>query len=628
MKKFLCFLLALCAVLPFSILCVFAETSSGEDLLKELATLKIDGQEFSLDDYPKDNTDTNLYLITAAERNFRSASDSPGYSFELYFYNPAGIEITDSTVNGLSASFDMDDENYLFYQLMLISKTEDNLFLKFRVAKHIDKTSYSDFLLKHKDPTESRVYNLVQVRLVVRGVLRKYDIAKAYVFAGYDFNNTLTCRADDLEVIKTTLHSSVWRSQYNIGDPYTFEQIATAYFTIPREYITKYGELFSLKATFDEYRSTPIIVTNSADFNSRTNVVSALQSGGAAPDGFRMYYGYLRSFIMGTSAVGVSYDWLYGVDPDASSYALYSVNEQCNSIFYYFYSPQLSFVGSGDDKKLYSAVSSADFAKYVSAHSGGSKVTVNPNLYESSKSYQSLETSKDEVYEKLTQTYREGNWFQRLIGKKYIETSSGSVKIEKIQVIDNPSDYVYATASQMEALYLNYNDVDEFQDVCQEAVDNDCIVVCYHFAESDYEVHELGVSPKLGDKDEDHSVWMAQQTFYYNFSVLSATFHRDGESHTVPVSSTSINVIGGVDATKPASPLLPEFPDFDDFKEKALQILKIVGFVLIAVAVIWLLVKFVVPLLSPIISAIVTVVTAPFKAISKRRKQKNDRKNE
>ena len=616
-KKVICFALSCIILLSLFSFFVSAETTDSDKLLQELSTLKIGEDAFSKEKYPKDNTQTSLLLLTAAERNFRTNANSPEYAFELYFYNPAGIVVTNSSVNRLSMAFDMDSDEYQFYYMDLVSKTDDNLFLKFRL-----RGSVTD-LYKKQPSTDCRFYNLVSVQVVVGGILQTYDISKAYVYSGYDFNNTLSCREDDLETIKTTLHSSVWRSQYNIkDDPYTFEQIATAYFTIPRSFLTKYGELYSLKSTYDEYRSSPVIVTNSADFNGRTELVNALQSGGSAPSDFGMYYGYSKSAVPGVGSSSI-YEWLFGSVSTASKIVV----KQVNSIYYYFYAPDLSFIGSGDSKRLYSAVSSAEFAKYISEHSGGSKVTVNENLYESATIGKVLNTTKDDLYKQLTKTYREGNFWQKLFGKHYISTSEGSVQIPQIQVVENPADYTYATATQMEALYLNVNDTTEFLDVCKEAVKNDCVVVCYHFAESDYQVHELTVSPKLSDKDDDHSTWMAQQTFYYNFSLISATFHRDGAYHTVPVSSNSINVIGGIDVTEPEDNMFSLPDDFKDFLEKLFEILKVIGIVLAAVLVVFVVVQFVVPLLSPIVKTIGAVVSAPFKAVRKRKERRETRKN-
>ena len=617
LKQSISFVLFLTVLSALFMVVATAVSSENDKLLQELSTLKIGEDAFSKEKYPKDNTQTSLLLLTAAERNFRTNANSPEYAFELYFYNPAGIVVTNSSVNRLSMAFDMDSDEYQFYYMDLVSKTDDNLFLKFRL-----RGSVTD-LYKKQPSTDCRIYNLVSVQVVVGGILQTYDISKAYVYSGYDFNNTLSCREDDLETIKTTLHSSVWRSQYNIkDDPYTFEQIATAYFTIPRSFLTKYGELYSLKSTYDEYRSSPVIVTNSADFNGRTELVNALQSGGSAPSGTTLTYGYKY-----VSQNMVMYDWAYGLKPYVSGNFQCGVRKVCDAIYYYFYAPELSFIGNSDSKRLYSAVSSAEFARYVSEHSGGSKVTVNENLYESATIGKVLDTNKDDLYKQLTKTYREGNFWQKLFGKHYISTSEGSVQIPQIQVVENPADYTYATTSQMEELYLNVNDTTEFRDVCKEAAENDCVVVCYHFAESDYQVHELKVSPGLSDKDNDHSTWMAQQTFYYNFSLISATFHRNGAYHTVPVSSNSINVIGGIDVTEPEDELFSLSDDFKEFLEKLLEILKVIGIILAAVLVVFVVVQFVIPLLSPVVKTIGAVVSAPFKAASKRKERRETRKN-
>ena len=612
MKKIVCLLLALCALFPFMVLPTFAEENQ-KDILWELSGLKIGNEVFDEKNYPLKTTDSDLHILTVAERNFYNSVYSPNYAFDLYFYNPGALTVQDSLLNRINVAFSSQSEDFNFYSVKLVSHSEDWRFVKFTVW---ESSATPGRLLKNfynSQKYSGRIYNIVNIQVVIDEKLKNFDVAKTYVFSGSESDGTLTCREDELKTIDCELHSSVWRSEYNLSDEYTFNQIASVYFTLPKTLIEEYGELYALRSQFDKYRSSPIIVTNLAEINQNTDLVYALEHGTATSSA--LYYGMMDTstgFISSTT-----YKWAWGIEEKDDFFYKVCVQNKCNAIGYYFYNPSLSFTKVPDSPRLYSAVSSKEFQKYIQDHSGGSLTEVNPLLYEGGKEVITIDhTIKDKYFVEASK-YEKANWFLRFFGGKYyVKTETGAKSIPVLQVYD-PSELLNGiSADSLEKMYINGNDLVEFTAVCSEAKLKNEVVVCYRFDQSDYEVHQVDSRPKI-EQDSQHAIWMAQQTFYYNVSLISATFHKEGEYRTVPFNSNAINVVGGVDVTAPR-------PKFD--WGKLWEMLKRILLIILVVVLIVLLFPVLMPLLSVLWNLLMRVITFPIKLFQKilEKRKKNE----
>ena len=79
----------------------------------------------------------------------------------------------------------------------------------------------------------------------------------------FTFKSTGAALIESSESINLTVNPSMYKTDYHPtkGD-YWCQMIYTAYFTIPKEYVDNYDALTGIKATWEEYHTAPLVVTN------------------------------------------------------------------------------------------------------------------------------------------------------------------------------------------------------------------------------------------------------------------------------------------------------------------------------------------------------------------------------
>lgn len=630
-KKILCFCLSLLSLL----LCLTplaAAEGSGIDsrtILNELNTLSIGEEDFSEEDYPENRMDHNFYLITAAEREFQSYDSSPDFALDLYIYNPSCYILKNSKNNAVTIGVGVDDSElqYRFYGLKILTYSADWRFVKVTIADTVYPAKKQDLWSTQRSGF-GRLYSIGTIRFSVGGVLKTSNVGKLYVFSGIGEN--LTCREDELETIKTRLYSSTWRGS-NTSDAYHYNQIDTVYFAISNRFFEKYGELYKLRATFDKYHSTPMIITNSESLNNRTEVINAMLAGETKSGDNVLGYDYVYMSPTGRAFIG----WAWGnkhspvILPNMDGVTSFDGPEQ--SVGYYFYKPY--YIASINDSVpvLRPVVSSSELQQYIRNRSDGSSTEVNESLYDSFQQAVEVDYGIRDQYLVSTAQYEMRNWFARLFLDDYKQISTGSENINKIELVNQPSLWTNSSDSAISAmLHIGEQDANEFRSVCAEYGDGYKIVVL-HFDQSNYFCRYLDyIYPALEESANDGiGAWVVQQTFYYNVQVISATFHNQGEERTIPVTSNVVNVVGGADVsgtvTDPITQLgneikdkLGKFPNLDDAKKA----LKTLLWILLALLLLILLI----PVLR-LIPAIWRIVSAPAKWANKLyKKQKNREK--
>ena len=139
MKKIIVVFLLLAIVLSLPVFSSFALTSIGlfdksiasSDVLSDLEKMYFDGKKFDKLFYPRIPGADYVLLLNFFEYGY-NATSSKDYGLYLYIYNPSGKFISDSSKNKIQLSVSQLDYYYK-YSLDLVSRSEDNLFLKFKV---------------------------------------------------------------------------------------------------------------------------------------------------------------------------------------------------------------------------------------------------------------------------------------------------------------------------------------------------------------------------------------------------------------------------------------------------------------------------------------------------------------
>lgn len=666
-----------------------------KQLAIELEHLTVNGKQFSYEDYPLNVEASSPVVLGALEVGVNAKNEIlEDYAFYLYLYNPFGEEVFSLDGNNVQFSI-YDTVTYGFEADGQKETVEcDSIYSSdWRFWKIKVPVSRTEMILRYNRKNERTIYiwNFKGTVYKIRSDGKPaYAIDKIWEY-GDSFNMKRSFSTADFEAttgdsltLQAQLHYTYWRADNpNEQLSGTYDQINTVYFEIPRSVYEAYDFIYSIGAKFLQLQTSPIVITNSNDFNGRTNDVLTLSSpysysevGGNAST--NLYYG--KKVTPSSPSTIVTYDWYYGKDlPEYDIVAgiTNKINERCDNICYYFYCPDLEYT---DGDVFHGAVSSARFENWVNEftdHFGGSisdlqKMLDFPlssvrdqakealrllskygdinsllldgsiyNLPNVLKEYDLIYNFQD-VYElEEWRLNKDWSFFEWLKGnpKFWYENSS----IQKFEVIENPSSVAAQYADNVSALgnkyYIGEADAVTFYEYLKKSSN---VVVLLRFAKTDYECHELSCDSIERDGVADGRMWLVKQSFFRGVTVSDLTFKKCGDLICYKVDCEPINAYPGLSVKDDQKPLTPEqvwdntkdqFKDFfkkpKDVLEQVKDVAKIIAIVLAAILILWLLVKFVVPLLAPIMSAVVTVVTAPFKAISKkRRKQKNDGKNE
>lgn len=176
------------------------------------------------------------------------------YGLYLYIYNPI-YDNVDYTSSKNCVTMQLSDSNknivspFKKYNLEYISRSSINnhyVFLKYKLK--LDSDTYS--LLS----SSKRIYDISEFELksFTNDNATAFNVGKSYSYTGYargikDSINTLKC--ETFETLEIELHGGYKRSGYINSALTQAKDLHYAYFSVPNEYINKYGSLYSVKYT-------------------------------------------------------------------------------------------------------------------------------------------------------------------------------------------------------------------------------------------------------------------------------------------------------------------------------------------------------------------------------------------
>lgn len=682
-KRIFAFFMAtflLLASLCFSVFGMLVSLES--EVMSDLSSLKIDGVLFNEADYPCNPEDANMYIVATAEVGFVSTESSPDFAFYLYVYNPSCQRIFTSLQSSVKVGFGYNCNDYSLYRVKLLSHSDDWRFLKYRVVDS-DSWYVSDFYTKQNMTAEApeRVYNIVGVYQWVNGDMQEVsavsptfadkDIGRCYLYRGSDSDGTLTCCTKKIETIDLDLRYTYWRSPTSDLGQNIHYQINTLYFALDREYVENFHHIYNIKGNCMKYWSSDIIVTNSEKINTNTQTgvdrwaatIEAMTNG-TVLDGYNnnlmSLFDPIAYNLNDSSLLPLIYKnfWFYNIpskfDKVIEMWGFQP--ERVNCIAYYFYR---NFETPDSEEWTFDAVSSNEFKEYIwnfsknKPQKDGSFAgdgIVNDKLYLRKEPFDFDVNYKDLIsFDGYSATIPGGfaGWLERLfLGKDSVYVKyQGEKDVKPIVILKDEALQDAVTSKDdsilpafCDEMMIAQKDYSDFREFCEIAERNNQAVVLLRFDVDSYLCQKLGEEDYSDDLYEgsigDQNIWRIRMPFYTDLNVWEMTFAEDDQDEvlfTVAVSNDPIDGYPGIDIHGGASDPFERFKDlFDESKtfwEKFLAVLKIILIVLVAIFVIWLFIKFIVPLLSPVIGAVATVVTAPFKAISKRRGEKQKKKN-
>lgn len=262
----------------------------NSDVLDDLRGMTVDGKQFSLDDYPKNENGT-VKVVTFVEYCYSYYADmQDNFGLYVYVYNPqqlifdcaSGKNMLQMRVGGgTSADFNK-------YNLKLCNATlqggYENLFYKFKV----DWTAAQRTAILAALDSESRVYEVSGIELLSNS-LPEYPNAKEYPVGDYGTDGnaqgkkftytgygkgygqtssevSLNCDVDDVEVVELEVKHTVYRphgTKYSEGYKATsvHNSVASVYFAVPKNLCGGYEELTGIHAQWLSAMTSPMLIT-------------------------------------------------------------------------------------------------------------------------------------------------------------------------------------------------------------------------------------------------------------------------------------------------------------------------------------------------------------------------------
>lgn len=602
--------------------CVQASETELSEVEKELAEMIFDGKAWDPQAFLKGRNEKGIYLIAVDERGF-TVSGAAGYGLFFYFYNPSGVNIVlDSARNKVQMADAWDEKmetatDYRKFGLKLVSASTDHTYMKFQLMDSASGSSggyliQQNAIAMQKKKAE-RIYEISGFELQSKVQLKEYSYGGRVTFTGYEEGRAPGGRNEDTKVatyrgsavLTLDVQQCYWRTQTSdLGVGYK-NQINAAYFSVPNEIWNSYESLYSVKCEWDEYRTTPMIVTDDLTlYNSLKPYVGITVIPYEEDIGYKLFGGakYVSGVHGANKLVGYewsyniwNYDYLLDIDNkiDTLGWLLFSENEfalgkECVSsddlLAYYHTFENKNF--SKEDLLLTNMV---DEGRTL----GRNEVTVTMDGKNGSpifelKNYGSNHSMIEEWF-----AY---NLFNGGYDVNYNETYPHFTSIEVFEkgalATNNVLDTKVSDAEIADLHFFNTPEMAaEFRTYVKNAMANDETVVLFRYAETDYYSKTLTALPKI-----DGHAMVSWQTMFLNFDVIQLGFLDDEQSLIIkPVVNDPEDVIGSVQTPETSDDIdLVTDKWKEDLKGLVSRLSRLMGWLLIVFLVLFVI-SFLIP---------------------------------
>ena len=518
-----------------------------------------DLSEIDLSAYPKNETGTAT-LLNFSEFGYGQIAADSDFGIYLYVYNPSERELSERVgANVVNMAVEYDAEGMpteYALSLTVIDRTDNFRFYKFRVTDGASiEARAREYAAAHDG---ERRYDVVGIQLRGKGSASADEakdnaISATYFFSGYaagfdvgaSTESTLKCRTDKLETVPLTVYSTYYRQNgINGNGAGHHNQLSSVYFSIPKDKIDTYGMLYAVKCSWDERRTTPILVTNSSDWYSTFRFL-------LGTDRISDIFGVFDSLdenIVGASTA--NWGWGYKYDPVGPSVGGIAVNDAVPP-GYLFYR---------DDKNILEAsVSSAEMKTWIDDLHWADFLFSDD--VDEGRIYGNQEHTfyADEPFDMKSFNSQADDWekfvlaWQQFFGGDTWDWGEDVKDIEPIKYVTD-EDFAGIDAVNAENLFINdldYGAFKSFYDTQHEKND----VFLLRFAVTDYYANPVTIlsssvwydpSSWLSGKKDTTSTYMARETVFLNFDIIELTFKMEDGTETVLVADP-IDIIAGID---------------------------------------------------------------------------------
>lgn len=515
MKKFLAIFLSVFFVLS----CVPVSAAADTGIIAELEAATVGGAPFNFANYPK-NTNGTAQLISLSEIGYTTSGAGSGYALYLYVYNPTEKAIVTSGKNRVTIATQYNESGAVTkweeFELWFVEASENNRFLKFQIA---DRISVHDGkkIAERVDRAERR-YMLSELEIQYIGDTNAtaFDVGTSYTYTGYQASSNLTLETASFTTFEIDdLSFTCYRTETSSLGVGHKNQLSSAYFTIPKEMKEEYGKLVQLSVTWNEQKTAPVFVVDSADVVSGLSPYIGVNIGKYSSS---VPYGMGVLAYAGTASEPYGYEYAYNIN-----YNLIKCENQINKLAYIFYTDKFS------TGKV--SVTSQQFQEHVTKY-GYADWLFSDEVDEGRiKGEQTTDIGvEDFVLESFGSTH---GWWSTFLNYtiKGIDAYD-DLKVAPIHEVTESDLSVTKTDAQIAAaLYIAEEDVAGLRTAYAKAKLNGDSVWLFRFAATDYYSVKLdnivGASGVTG--------YLSEETVFLDFSVISLTLEKDGISTVIPV---------------------------------------------------------------------------------------------
>ncbi len=544
------------------------------DVIEDLEATTINGKNIEFKDYPaKEGADSEFMFLTEFGYSY-SVEDMDNYALYIYVYNPSC-----STLSGtgnkvtMATAFDSNGDGSAWSKFDLVMCSVSigeyaDRFYKFRVI---------DSDLANRVKSIGRKYDISEIELYTQGASSAvaYKIARSYTFTGYaaglgedaTAESTLSCTSSVFDTIELSLKQTTYRTGMSSkGDGY-YNQVNTVWFTVPAKYWLRFDYLYAITSEWYEYKTKPMLVTNSTSLYDAMYSIREVNNTKYTSDYPTLYYNWVSDnvpLVQTKTTVDWSYNWngIYLVQPGTNMVISSSSNKNCWSIPFVFKSdaPDLSFFQKIFKSTLNSGnIGSSEVEQYIQQFpkTAGTLNCKNGSiasfLFEDTvddgctRGYNKKTISLDDKFD-LNSYLSNHSWWDAFFtyGFKQPDLGDDYSNVSPIQEL-SLSDAALSDDTFSKTFLIGTEEVSELKkDIATAALTGDKVVL-FRFAVRDYLSHEVLATTGPVTLGENEDAYVAQETVFFDFDILSLTFKKDGEKYEIPAVASPIDIIGGID---------------------------------------------------------------------------------
>ena len=567
MKRIVAIVMSIVMLLSMVPFVSAAETEQSE-VEKDIAAMLFDGKGWDAQSFLDERDKSVIYLIAVDEQGFQfGKTNSAGYGLYLYLYNPSGIQINTSSKNNkvqMAVAFENDQATeFEKFDLKCVSATDDFQYMKFKV---VDKKSTIDLLTmqervaKLQKATSERLYEISGFELMHATATN----AKDYLYGsqirvigyeedkGLDGNNVnskkITYKAT--QTLQLEPVQCYWRTQTSSLGGGHKNQINAAYFAVPNDVWDRYENINSILCEWYEYTTKPMIVTDDSDLYN-----GLLAMRGFDTTGFGVYPSHYSLgnglfYYLGVYRPYAEFDFAYNVfvGQKFNGWEVISVDNLL---------PMLGWVLWSDEELVLGeeCVSAQTVLDYY--YENEDLLLLNSWADEGrTAGYNRFEVNWDTKFELKNYASNHG-WLETILsynifnGGNDVNTKEEYDSFKPMEVFregDSTTNYLLSQGVDYGIVadkhFLNDEaQAEDFVEYVKEAIANDCTVVMFRYAETDYFSETIkDVYPKI----EGHAI-MAQQTIFLDFDIIELKFTDASQNLvTIAVVSDPEDVVGGI----------------------------------------------------------------------------------